>query len=176
MSASTIRSATPADIPAITEIYAEAVNHGTATFELEPPDAGEMRRRFDDLHRGGFPYLVAEADGRIAGYAYAGLYRARPAYRFTVENSVYLTPATHRRGIGLALLTELIAQCEARGYRQMVAVIGDSANAASIGVHARAGFEMTGTLRHVGFKFGRWLDTVLMQRALGEGGSSTPDN
>ena len=167
MSAPTIRSATPADIPAITEIYAEAVNHGTATFELEPPDAGEMRRRFDELHHGGFPYLVAEADGRIAGYAYAGLYRARPAYRFTVENSVYLTPATHRRGIGLALLMKLIAQCESRGYRQMVAVIGDSANAASIGVHARAGFEMTGTLRHVGFKFGRWLDAVLMERALG---------
>ncbi len=174
MSAPTIRSAIPADIPAITEIYAEAVNHGTATFELEPPDAGEMRRRFDELHCGGFPYLVAEVDGRIAGYAYAGLYRARPAYRFTVENSVYLAPAVHRRGIGLALLTELIARCETRGYRQMVAVIGDSANAASIGIHARAGFEMTGTLRHVGFKFGRWLDTVLMQRALGEGGASIP--
>lgn len=174
MSAPTIRSAIPADISAIAEIYAEAVNHGTATFELVPPDAGEMRRRFDELRRGGFPYLVAEIDGRIAGYAYAGLYRARPAYHFTVENSVYLAPATHRRGIGLALLTELIAQCEARGYRQMVAVIGDSANVASIGVHARAGFELTGTLRHVGFKFGRWLDTVLMQRALGEGGATIP--
>lgn len=169
-----IRSATPADIPAITDIYAEAVNHGTATFELTPPDIAEMTRRFDELARGGFPYLVATIDDNIAGYAYAGLYRARPAYRFTVENSVYLAPASHRRGIGLALLTELIAQCEARGYRQMIAVIGDSANAASVGVHARAGFEMTGTLKNVGFKFGRWLDTVLMQRALGEGGTTLP--
>lgn len=169
-----IRSATLADVPAITNIYAEAVNHGTATFELTPPDVTEMTRRFDELARGGFPYFVATIDGNIAGYAYAGLYRARPAYRFTVENSVYLAPASHRQGIGLALLTELIVQCEARGYRQMIAVIGDSANAASIGVHARAGFEMIGTHPSVGFKFGRWLDTVMMQRALGEGGQSTP--
>lgn len=171
----TIRPATLADIPAITEIYAEAVHHGTATFELTPPDIAEMTRRFDELRRGGFPYIVATIEDRVAGYAYAALYRARPAYRFTVENSVYLAPDSHRRGIGLALLTELIAQCEQRGYRQMVAVIGDSANAASIGVHARAGFEMTGTLRNVGFKFGRWLDTVLMQRALGDGGGTTPE-
>ncbi len=174
MSDPAIRPATPADIPAITEIYAEAVKHGTATFELEPPDAGEMRRRFDMLHAGNFPYLAATVDGRVAGYAYAGPYRPRPAYRFTVENSVYLTPASHRRGIGLALLTELIAQCETRGYRQMIAVIGDSANAGSIGVHARAGFEMIGTHPNVGFKFGRWLDTVMMQRALGEGSKTTP--
>lgn len=117
---------------------------------------------------------MASLDGNIVGYAYAGFYRARPAYRFTVENSVYLAPASHRRGIGLALLTELIVQCEARGYRQMIAVIGDSANAASVGVHTRAGFEMTGTLKDVGFKFGRWLDTVLMQRALGDGGTTLP--
>lgn len=175
MSDPAIRSATPADIPAITEIYAEAVRHGTATFELEPPDAGEMRRRFDALHAGNFPYLVAETNGRITGYAYAGPYRPRPAYRFTVENSVYLSPASHRRGIGLALLNELIAQCAARGYRQMIAVIGDSANAGSIGVHARAGFDMIGTHPNVGFKFGRWLDTVMMQRALGEGGRATPE-
>jgi phosphinothricin acetyltransferase len=170
-----IRSATGADIPAITQIYAEAVNHGTATFELIAPDVAEMARRFDELTRDGFPYLVATVGGSIAGYAYASLYRARPAYRFTVENSLYLAPASHRRGIGLALLTELIVQCEARGFRQMIAVIGDSANAASVGVHARAGFEMTGTMRHVGFKFGRWLDAVLMQRALGDGGSTAPD-
>jgi phosphinothricin acetyltransferase len=169
-----IRPAIPADIPAITEIYAEAVNHGTATFELEPPDAGEMRRRFDALHVGNFPYLVAAIEGRIVGYAYAGPYRPRPAYQFTVENSVYLAPASHRRGIGLALLTELIGQCDARGFRQMIAVIGDSANAASIGVHARAGFEMIGIHPNVGFKFGRWLDTVMMQLALGEGGKTTP--
>ncbi len=170
-----IRSATLADIPAITDIYAEAVNHGTATFELTPPDIAEMTRRFDELARGGFPYLVATLEGRVTGYAYASFYRPRPAYRFTVENSVYLAPASHRRGIGLALLTELIVQCEARGYRQMIAVIGDSANAASVGVHARAGFEMTGTLQNVGFKFGRWLDTVLMQRALGEGNATVPE-
>ena len=169
-----IRSATLADIPAITDIYAEAVNHGTATFELTPPDVAEMTRRFHELANGGFPYLVATVDGNIAGYAYAGLYRARPAYRFTVENSVYLAPASHRQGIGLALLTELIVQCEAGGYRQMIAVIGDSANAASVGVHTRAGFEMTGTMHNVGFKFGRWLDTVLMQRALGDGGTTLP--
>ena len=171
-----IRSATLADIPAITDIYAEAVNHGTATFELIPPDTAEMTRRFGELTRGGFPYLVATLEGRVTGYAYASFYRARPAYRFTVENSVYLAPASHRRGIGLALLTELIVQCEARGFRQMIAVIGDSANAASVGVHSRAGFEMTGTLRHVGFKFGRWLDTVLMQRALGDGGATIPQD
>ncbi|MES2601781.1 MAG: N-acetyltransferase family protein [Pseudomonadota bacterium] len=169
-----IRSATLADISIITDIYAEAVNHGTATFELTPPDVAEMTRRFHELAHGGFPYLVASLDGNIVGYAYAGFYRARPAYRFTVENSVYLAPASHRRGIGLALLTELIVQCEARGYRQMIAVIGDSANAASVGVHTRAGFEMTGTLKDVGFKFGRWLDTVLMQRALGDGGTTLP--
>jgi phosphinothricin acetyltransferase len=175
MSDSAIRSATPADIPAITEIYAEAVRHGTATFELEPPDAGEMRRRFEALQAGNFPYLAGTVDGRIVGYAYAGPYRPRPAYRFTVENSVYLLPASHRRGIGLALLNELIAQCAARGYRQMIAVIGDSANVASIGVHARAGFDMIGTHPNVGFKFGRWLDTVMMQRALGAGGRTTPE-
>ena len=169
-----IRSATPADIPAITDIYAEAVKHGTATFELDPPDAGEMRRRFDVLQAGWFPYLVSTVDGRVAGYAYAGPYRPRPAYRFTVENSVYLAPASQRRGIGFTLLTELIAQCEARGYRQMIAVIGDSANAGSITVHTRAGFDMIGTHPNVGFKFGRWLDTVMMQRALGDGGRTTP--
>lgn len=170
-----IRLAAPADIPAVTDIYAEAVNHGTATFELTPPDVAEMTRRFEEIRRGGFPYLVATVEGRVAGYAYAALYRARPAYRFTVENSVYLAPANHRRGIGLALLTELIVRCEALGYRQMVAVIGDSANAGSVGVHARAGFEMVGTMRNVGFKFGRWLDTVLMQRALGEGAATIPE-
>ena len=174
MSDFAIRPATPAEIPAITEIYAEAVKHGTATFELDPPDAGEMRRRFDTLQAGNFPYLAARVDGHVIGYAYAGPYRLRPAYRFTVENSIYLAPASQRRGIGLALLTELIAQCETRGYRQMIAVIGDSANAGSIGLHARAGFDMIGTHRNVGFKFGRWLDSVLMQRALGDGGKTTP--
>jgi phosphinothricin acetyltransferase len=169
-----IRPATPADIPAITRIYDHAVRFGTATFELESPDAAEMRRRYDSLRGGGFPYLAATVDGTVAGYAYAGPYRPRPAYRFTVEDSVYLDPAAHRRGIGSALLTELVAQSAARGYRQMIAVIGDSANAASVALHARLGFAMIGTHPDVGFKFERWLDTVMMQRALGDGGHSTP--
>ena len=169
-----IRPATAADLPAITEIYEHAVRYGTATFELIPPDLAEMTRRFKSLMDGGFPYLVAVLDGRVVGYAYAGPYRPRPAYRFTVENSVYLQPAIHRRGIGRQLLQRLIAECEARGYRQMIAVIGDSANAGSIGVHAETGFQMIGTHPDVGFKFGRWLDTVMMQRALGDGGKTLP--
>ena len=174
MSSAEIRAATTADLPAITEIYEHAVLYGTATFELIPPDLAEMTRRFVTLMEGGFPYLVAALDGRVIGYAYAGAYRPRPAYRFTVENSVYLQPAIHRRGIGLQLMQRLIAECEARGYRQMVAVIGDSANAGSIGVHSKTGFAMIGTHPNVGFKFGRWLDTVMMQRALGDGGSTLP--
>ena len=169
-----IRPATEADLPAITEIYEHAVRHGTATFELDPPDLAEMTRRYRALMDGGYPHFVALLDGRIAGYAYAGAYRPRPAYRFTVENSIYLDPAIHRRGIGLVLMQRLIVECEARGYRQMIAVIGDSANAGSIGVHTRCGFEMIGTHPNVGLKFGRWLDTVMMQRDLGEGGTSVP--
>jgi phosphinothricin acetyltransferase len=169
-----IRNVTPADIPSITAIYDHAVRHGTATFEIEPPDQAEMTRRMEALVGGGFPYLVAEEDGAVAGYAYAGPYRARVAYRFTVEDSIYLVPDRQRRGTGGQLLAALIAQSEKRGFRQMVAVIGDSANAGSVAVHQRAGFTMTGTLRAVGFKFGRWLDTVLMQRALGAGDTTTP--
>jgi L-amino acid N-acyltransferase YncA len=174
MSSLEIRPATAADLPSITEIYEHAVRFGTATFELIPPDLAEMTRRFGTLMDGGFPYVVAAVEGRVVGYAYAGAYRPRPAYRFTVENSVYLQPTIHRRGIGLQLLQRLIAECEARGYRQMIAVIGDSANAASIGVHARCGFQMIGTHPDVGFKFGRWLDTVMMQRALCEGATTLP--
>jgi L-amino acid N-acyltransferase YncA len=169
-----IRPATEADLPAVTEIYDHAVSYGTATFELIPPDLAEMTRRFRALMDGGFPYLVAVLDSRVIGYAYAGPYRPRPAYRFAVENSVYLAPAIHRRGIGTQLLRRLIADCEARGYRQMIAVIGDSANAGSIGVHSRNGFAMIGTHPDVGFKFGRWLDTVMMQRALGAGATTLP--
>lgn len=169
-----IRPATPADLPAITGIYDHAVRTGTATFELEPPDLAEMTRRYETLAAGGFPYLVAILDGAVAGYAYAGPYRARPAYRFTVENSVYLDPKVQGRGVGTQLMQALIAESETRGYRLMVAVIGDSANAASIGVHTRTGFQMVGTFRNVGLKFGRWLDTVLMQRALGEGSTTVP--
>jgi len=174
MSSPEIRSATAADLPSVTKIYEHAVLHGTATFELTPPDLAEMTQRFDALINGGFPYLVAELDGRVVGYAYAGPYRPRPAYRFTVENSVYLEPEIHRRGIGLRLMQRLIGDCEVRGFRQMIAVIGDSANVGSIGVHARCGFQMIGTHPDVGFKFGRWLDTVMMQRALGEGASTVP--
>ena len=174
MSSPEIRPATAADLSAITEIYEHAVRYGTATFELIPPDLAEMTRRFGVLMDGGFPYLVATLEGRLVGYAYAGAYRPRPAYRFTVENSVYLQPAIHRRGIGLLLLQRLITECEARGYRQMIAVIGDTANAGSIGVHTRTGFQMIGTHPNVGFKFGRWLDTVMMQRALGEGATTLP--
>jgi L-amino acid N-acyltransferase YncA len=169
-----IRPAAAADLPFVTEIYEHAVRYGTATFELIPPDLAEMTRRFGVLMDGGFPYFVAAVDGRVIGYAYAGPYRPRPAYRFTVENSVYLQPAIHRRGIGLQLLQRLIAECEARGYRQMIAVIGDSANVGSIGVHTKTGFTMIGTHPDVGFKFGRWLDTVMMQRPLGDGAETLP--
>src|SRR6201996_8955431 len=167
MSSPEIRPALEADLPAITKIYEHAVLHGTATFELIPPDLSEMTRRFRSLTHGGFPYLVGVLDGSVGGYAYAGPYRPRPAYRFTVENSVYLDPASHRHGIGLKLMQRLIDACEARGYRQMIAVIGDSANAGSIGLHTRCGFDMIGTHPNVGLKFGRWLDTVMMQLALG---------
>src|SRR5439155_16481256 len=169
-----IRRAAAADLPLISEIYEHAVRYGTATFELIPPDLNEMTRRFGLMVDGGFPYLIAALEGRVVGYAYAGAYRPRPAYRFTVENSIYLQPAIHRRGIGLQLLQRLIAESEARNYRQMIAVVGDSANAGSIGVHAKCGFEMIGTHPNVGFKFGRWLDTVLMQRALGDGAATVP--
>jgi L-amino acid N-acyltransferase YncA len=174
MPALEIRPAIEADLPAITEIYEHAVLHGTATFELIPPDLAEMTRRYRALIEGGYPYFVATLDGEVAGYAYAGAYRTRPAYRFTVENSIYLRPAIHRRGIGLRLLHRLIEECERRGYRQMIAVIGDSANAGSIGVHAACGFQMIGTHANVGLKFGRWLDTVMMQRPLGAGATTVP--
>ena len=174
MSPLDIRPAEEADLLVITEIYEHAVCHGTATFELTPPDLAEMTRRYRALIDDGFPYFVATIEGRVVGYAYAAAYRPRPAYRFTVENSIYLRPASHRRGIGLQLLQRLIIECEARGYRQMIAVIGDSANAGSIGVHTKTGFTLIGTHPNVGFKFGRWLDTVMMQRSLGEGASTVP--
>jgi phosphinothricin acetyltransferase len=174
MTAPHVRPATPADIPAIARIYAHAVRHGTASFEIDPPDEAEMARRQRALFDGGYPFLVAEIDGLVVGYAYAGMYRARPAYRFSVENSVYIAPEMHRRGIGRVLLDRLIAECETRGYRLMIAVIGDSAQAASIELHRAAGFELVGVLEGVGYKFERWLDTVLMQRPLGKGRSAPP--
>ena len=174
MSSPEIRPAIEADLPFVTEIYAHAVLHGTATFELTPPDLAEMTRRYRVLMDGAFPYLVAVLDGIVVGYAYAGAYRPRPAYRFTVENSIYLDPAIHRRGIGMKLMRRLIDDCETRGYRQMIAVIGDSANAGSIGMHRACGFQVIGTHPNVGLKFGRWLDTVMMQLALGEGATTIP--
>jgi L-amino acid N-acyltransferase YncA len=169
-----IRPAALADIPAITAIYAYAVKHGTATFEIEPPDEREMADRFRTLAEGHFPYLAAERNGTVLGYAYAGLYRARIAYRYTLENSIYVAPDCHRQGIGRALMEMLIREASARGFRQMVAVIGDSAQIASITLHRATGFEMVGTLAAVGFKFNRWLDTVLMQRSLGDGAETAP--
>lgn len=161
-----IRTATELDFPVITEIYAHYVRHGTATFEIEPPNRGEMERRRSEILSQGLPYLVAELQGRVVGYAYASRYRPRPAYRFTAEDSVYIHPDFVARGLGRRLLTRLIDSCTAAGCRQMVAVIGDSGNTASIRLHERLGFRTVGVLQNVGRKFGRWIDTVIMQRAL----------
>jgi L-amino acid N-acyltransferase YncA len=169
-----IRPVEPRDIPAITRIYAHAVEHGTASFELEPPDEAEMTRRYNALRDGRFPFLVAEIDGAVAGYAYAGPYRARPAYRFTVEDSVYIDPLMQRRGVGRALLERLLVEAEKEGFRQMVAVIGDSNQKPSIELHKALGFRMVGTFDAVGYKFGRWLDSVLMQKPLGKGATTIP--
>jgi len=168
-----VRPSTPADLGAVRDIYALAVTQGTGTFELDAPDRDEMARRRDDVLAKGLPWLVAEQDSRVLGYAYANHFRPRPAYRFSVEDSVYLLPEAQGRGIGRVLLAELLDRCQAAGARQMLAVIGDSANLGSIGVHRSLGFEPCGTLRSVGWKFGRWLDVVLMQRPLGVG-DSTP--
>jgi phosphinothricin acetyltransferase len=171
-----VRPSTPADLGALRDIYALAVTQGTGTFELDPPDLAEMALRREDVRSKGLPWLVAEQDARVLGYAYANHFRPRPAYRFTVEDSVYLHPEAHGRGIGRALLAELVARCQAAGARQMLAVIGDSANHASIGVHRALGFERSGLLHCVGWKFGRWLDVVLMQRELGAGAHGAAPN
>jgi phosphinothricin acetyltransferase len=169
-----LRPARPEDAARCAEIYGHHVRGGVATFETEAPDADEMRRRIVDLTSRGFPWLVADRGGGIAGYAYAGPFRSRAAYAHTVEDSVYLDPAATRAGIGTALLEALVEAATCAGFRQMIAVIGDSANAASIALHARCGFVHAGTLRAVGFKHGRWVDTVDMQRALGEGDATPP--
>jgi phosphinothricin acetyltransferase len=171
----TIRPATPADLPHIVRIYAPAVLTGSSSFELEPPDHMEIGRRMKSVLEGGYPYLAAEIGGRFAGYAYASTYRARPAYRFSVEDSIYIDPDLQRRGVGRALLTALIAACETRGFRQMLAVIGDSPNQpGSVGLHEACGFRVVGQLPAIGYKFGRWVDTLLMQRELGEGMRTKP--
>jgi len=169
-----IRPVRPADMRDITKIYSQAVEHGTASFELEPPSEAEMSTRRKMLLDGGFPYLVADAGGVVAGYAYAGPYRPRIAYRYTVEDSVYVHPRAARHGLGRKLLAELIAEAQARGFRQMVAVIGDSAQLPSIQLHKALGFSQIGTLANIGYKHGRWLDSVLMQRALGDGATTLP--
>jgi phosphinothricin acetyltransferase len=172
-----IRPSTAADVGAITAIYVHAVREGTGTFELEPPGETEMARRRDDVLAKGLPWLVATAGagGAVLGYAYANHFRPRPAYRYCLEDSVYLHPKAQRQGVGRLLLAELLARCEAGGARQMLAVIGDADNAASIGVHRALGFEHSGVLRAAGWKFGRWLDVVMMQRRLGAGETTPPD-
>lgn len=169
-----IRPSTTADLPALTDIYSHAVAHGTGTFELDRPDASEMARRRDDVLAKGLPWLVAERAGHTLGYAYANHFRPRRAYRFCLEDSIYLDPAAQGQGVGRLLLAELLAQCEARGARQMLAVIGDSANAGSVGVHRACGFESAGLFKAAGWKFDRWLDVVLMQKSLGDGDASAP--
>lgn len=169
-----VRDSTLQDIPAIAAIYRPAVLHGLASFELDPPDEAEMERRRAHILSEGFPHLVAEQDDAVLGYAYAGRYRARPAYRFTVENSIYVAPDRQGQGVGRALLAALIARCEALGLRQMIAVIGDSANLASIRTHEAAGFLRVGTLPDIGWKHGRWVDSVLMIRPLGPGATEPP--
>jgi len=169
-----IRDCAESDMAAVQAIYARHVLHGLATFEEIPPSAQELAGRRLNVLAQGLPYLAAELDGSVVGYCYASAYRPRPAYRFTVEDSVYVAEGLAGRGIGSALLAALIARCEAGPWRQMIAVIGDSANAGSIGLHRHMGFAMVGVLPCVGFKLGRWVDSVLMQRALGPGGSTLP--
>jgi phosphinothricin acetyltransferase len=169
-----VRPATVADLPAIHAIYAHYVLHGLATFEEAPPALEELRRRFERVLGFGLPYLAAELAGGVRGYAYAAPYRDRSAYRYAVEGSIYVDRGWQRRGLGRALLRELVARSAAAGKRQMIAVIGDSANAASIGLHAALGFRLAGTLPSVGFKHGRWVDSVLMVRPLGDGDATPP--
>ena len=169
-----LRPATVADIAAIIAIYGPAVLHGTASFELDPPDEAEMLRRFRAISDAGYPYFVATLEDRVVGYAYANAYRTRPAYRFTVEDSVYIAPEAQGKGVGAQLLKALIEASMAKGCRLMVAVIGDSRNHASISLHRSLGFKFCGTIHSVGYKFGRWLDSVIMELPLGEGDRSAP--
>ncbi|GAB1582737.1 N-acetyltransferase family protein [Phyllobacterium phragmitis] len=169
-----LRDCEAGDIAEITAIYAQAVLTGSASFEIEPPSENEMARRREALVAGNFPYAVAIVGGELAGYAYAGPYRPRPAYANTVESSVYVREGFQDRGIGRALMMRVIGEAETRGFRQMLAVIGDSNNRASIRLHESLGFRIIGTLQSVGWKHGRWLDTVLVQRALGPGDASPP--
>jgi len=169
-----IRPSTPADLPAITAIYGWNVLNGTGTFELDPPDEAEMARRRDDVLSKGLPWLVVQRDGTVLGYAYANHFRPRKAYRFCLEDSVYLAPEAKGQGLGKLLLAELLGRCEAAGARQMLAVIGDSANLGSIGVHRTLGFEHVGVMKAAGWKFDQWRDVIIMQKALGLGQTTAP--
>jgi phosphinothricin acetyltransferase len=169
-----LRPSRDEDVPAMAAIYAASVATGTASWEYASPDVAEFARRRADILANGHPYFAAELDGRIAGYSYASAYRARVGYRFTVEDSVYVLDAAQGRGIGKHLLTTLIDECAKRGHRQMIAVIGDSANVGSIRLHAACGFTQVALFKGIGFKFGRWLDSVQMQRTLGEGSNTQP--
>lgn len=176
MSPVLLRELTPADFPAVCDIYADAVEKGTASYEIEAPLLDELAARFDALLGGGFPCLAAEDAGAVIGYAYAGPFRPRPAYRFIVENSIYLAPSAQGRGIGRMLLADLIDRTAALGFRQMIAVIGDgSAQSASVKLHERMGFRHCGVMQGTGYKFGRWLDTVVMQLAMNGGDETPPD-
>ena len=171
----TIRPSTDRDIPAITAIYQHHVLHGTGTFEIDPPTESDMAGRRADVLAKGLPWLVAEQDGRVLGYAYANWFKPRPAYRFSAEDSIYIADDARGLGLGRQLLSELAAQAEAAGVRKLLAVIGDSANAGSIGVHQSLGFTHVGVLRACGWKFGRWLDVVMMEKALGAADSNSPE-
>jgi L-amino acid N-acyltransferase YncA len=170
-----IRELRSGDLPAVTEIYADAVTNGTASYEYTPPSLDEMSSRYRDLTEKGYPYLAAtDPGGQLLGYAYASAFRTRPAYRWLVEDAIYIHPSARGRGVGKTLLVTLLDQCEALGFRQMVAVIG-GASEASMALHRSCGFELAGRLSATGFKHGLWLDTVFMQKALGEGSRSMPD-
>lgn len=170
----TIRPSRDEDVAAIAAIYGHHVLHGTGTFETEPPSATDMAARRADVLAKGLPYLVAEADGQVVGFAYCNWFKPRPAYRFSAEDSIYVAAGTHRKGLGRALLAELCLQAERTGVRKMLAVIGDSANAGSIGVHSALGFTHAGVLKSCGWKFERWLDVVLMEKVLGAGDTTAP--
>ena len=171
-----LRPSQEPDLPAITAIYGHHVLHGSGTFETEPPTLADMRARRAEVLARHLPFLVAEEGGHIVGFAYCNWFKPRPAYRFSAEDSIYLAPDAHRRGLGRALLAELAAQAQAAGVRKLIAVIGDSANAGSIGVHRSVGFEQVGVLKSCGWKFERWLDVVLMEKPLGAGNSRPPQS
>ena len=170
-----VRDRRDADMARITEIYTHHVMHGSSSWELSPPDTAEMSRRAAALTEAGYPYLVAEINGQVVGYAYAGAYRPRPAYRNTVEHSIYIDDAVRRGGIGRILLESLIESCTKLGFRQMIAIVGDSQNRQSIEFHEKMGFTHVGKVQDIGYKFDRWMDQIILQRALGPGADSPPD-